>query len=260
MNFIQQYGEEILEAYANNKSIAEIAEQFNTYSNKIRRVLLKLGVDLRSRSEAQTIALESGRAKPPMLGKKHDQETKNKISDKVHEQWRVMSDQEREERAQKTKDYWESLSEEAKEAFRRAGNEAIREASKEGSKMEKYLAKLLTDEGYEIIIHKKALISNVNLEIDMLIPDLNVAIEIDGPSHFLPIWGEETLKRNIRADAEKSALLLNAGYCMIRVKDMTTTRTKRGLRIAGELLIEALKKVSNKFPSIGERLIEVEIK
>jgi very-short-patch-repair endonuclease len=260
MSFIEQFGDLILKEYnENEKSIEQIATGLNTYPNKVRRTLIKLGAVIRSRSESQKIALEQGRSTPPMLGKTHSEQTKNKIGDGVHKNWSELTDSERQERTQKAKDAWEAMSLAEREEFQRAGHRAIREASREGSKMEKYLANLLTDNDYEVIIHKKQLIENVNLEIDLLIPELNVAIEVDGPSHFFPIWGEESLQRNIKADTEKSALLLNGGYCIIRVKDITTTTTKRSMRIAGEKLLVELEKIEKKRPSKGKRLIEVEV-
>ena len=46
-----------------NYSTYELAEKFETYPNKIRRILRKNGVPLRSKSAAQKNALKKGRAK-----------------------------------------------------------------------------------------------------------------------------------------------------------------------------------------------------
>ena len=56
---------------------------------------------------------------------------------------------------------------------------------------------------------------NENLEIDLFIPALKTAIEIDGPAHFLPIWGQQSLERHIRADAQKAGLLINRGFVVL---------------------------------------------
>ena len=44
-----------------NFSTHQLAEKFDTYPNKIRRILKKHGVQLRGKGEAQKIALEQGR-------------------------------------------------------------------------------------------------------------------------------------------------------------------------------------------------------
>ena len=54
--------------------------------------------------------------------------------------------------------------------------------------------------------HKKGIVPNSNLEVDIYLPEMGAAIEIDGPSHFLPIWGEEALSKTIKSDNEKNGL------------------------------------------------------
>ena len=44
---------------------------------------------------------------------------------------------------------------------------------------------------------------NNRLEIDLYVTDLQTAIEVDGPSHFEPVWGEENLIKNQRSDKQK---------------------------------------------------------
>lgn len=260
MSFLSDFGPQILRQYSEElMSIEQIANELGTYPNKVRRALIKLGAPIRSRSESQKIALEQGRSTPPMEGKTHSQETKDKIADKVHQSWENMTDEEREERRQKALDAWNALSVAEQEAFKRAGNEAIRATSRDGSKLEKFLQKFLTEAGYDIIIHKKALVRATELELDILIASMKVVIEIDGPSHFLPIWGEESLQRNIQSDNLKNGLLLQDGYCIIRVKNLKTSTTKRDMRITGEKVLEELERIEKKFPAKSKRLIEVEI-
>ena len=69
--FINKYKEYIIEQYTNEKrSTYEIAQDLKTYPNKIRRTLNTLGVPLRDKSMAQTVAIESGRHEHPTKGKK----------------------------------------------------------------------------------------------------------------------------------------------------------------------------------------------
>ena len=59
---------EIVKLYqSGNYSTYQIAERYDTYPNKIRRILVKHGVEMKSRSQAQRSALANGRAKHPVM-------------------------------------------------------------------------------------------------------------------------------------------------------------------------------------------------
>lgn len=250
----------VIKCYVEDKdSIHSIAKRLGTYPNKIRRILIKYNVKLRSKSEAQKQALKSGRHTHPTKGKKRSSETKFKISESVYDYWQNMSDEDYERRQEIGRELWNKMSEAEKKSLRKAASKGMREAAKHGSKIEQFLKKTLSEHGYTVLYHKKGLIINEDLELDMFIPQLRTAIEIDGPSHFLPIWGEERLKKHIRSDANKTGLLLSEGYVLIRVKYMCknlSNKTKR--QIAGSIL-ESLDKISNKFPDKDDRLIELEV-
>ncbi len=66
-----------LEYTAENGSFAEMATKYNTYSNRILRDAKRLGVHIRTRSEAQSAAIASGRKEHPTRGKKRSEESKN---------------------------------------------------------------------------------------------------------------------------------------------------------------------------------------
>ena len=64
--FIKKHGNAISKMYLKeSKSTYEIAQEFNTYPNKIRRTLKTLGVSLRDKSKAQTVAIKNGRHEHP---------------------------------------------------------------------------------------------------------------------------------------------------------------------------------------------------
>ena len=63
---MSKFDQDVLRMYRDeNKSTYEIAELLNTYPNKIRRTLKKLGCELKDRSEAQRNALQTGRINHP---------------------------------------------------------------------------------------------------------------------------------------------------------------------------------------------------
>ena len=75
-----------------HKSTYEIAEELNTYPNRIRRILIKSGINLKTKSEAQKNAIESGTAVHPTSGKIRTKEEKLKISSGLKKYWDDMSD------------------------------------------------------------------------------------------------------------------------------------------------------------------------
>jgi very-short-patch-repair endonuclease len=249
----------ICELYENNNSIRDIAKTYETYPNKIARILKKAGKELRSKEEAAKVAMDAGKIKPPMLGKKRTQEEKDNISIKRSQKWKEMSDKDLETFRQGAKDRWDSLSVEDKLYKQKKAGEALRRASVEGSKAEKFLYEWLTKEGYDVIIHKTGLIPGEKYEVDLFMPSLMIAIEIDGPQHFLPVYGEENLKRNIKYDTIKNGALLGRGLCVIRVKYMLKHNSQRTNMRLFELVLNQIKQIELNFPDPQNRLIELEL-
>ena len=259
MRFAEDNKDFLVREYVeNNRSTYWISEKLGTYPNKVRRALKFLGVDLKSKSEAQSNALKSGRHKNQTKGRKRTEEERIKISEGMANHWENMSEEERDRRIALAKKQWEEMTENEKSELRSMAAEAVRRASQEGSKIEKFLKEGLTSEGYDVIFHMKGLIPAENLEVDLFVPSLKTAIEIDGPAHFLPIWGEDSLQKNIRSDAKKSGLILSKGYCMIRVKQINKNVSEKSKRKTLALILTELGKISKKFPAKSKRYIEIE--
>ena len=239
-----------------NRSFGEIAKELGTYTNKVVRAARKYGIDIRDRSEAQKAALKNGRHKHPTKGKKRSQEVKEKISDTVYSFWENIDDDNRQERSLKAKQNWDKMPDEKKAEFQRLSSQAIRKASKEGSKLEKFLFELLTRQGYRVEYHKEHLLLNEKLHIDLFLPESSIAIEIDGPSHFEPIWGQEALERTQKSDRQKSGLILNSGLVLVRIKNTKGISEKFKRDIKSKLLSE-IERVTEKFPSRNKRYIEI---
>jgi very-short-patch-repair endonuclease len=251
---------EIVKLYQSGKySTYQIAERYDTYPNKIRRILVKHGVEMKSRSQAQKAALANGRATHPTEGSVRTKEERLKISSTVKKYWSNMSDEEYEGRCSAAKDRWFSMSEEERQRITSLAIEAVRKAGKEGSKMEKFLLEELNTLGYDTQFHKKNLIPNEKLEIDLYIPALKTIIEIDGPSHFLPIWGEEKLQKQIKADDQKTGLVLSKGFVVLRVKNMLNFVSLASKEKLVNDVSACLKSIESKFPVRSKRFIEIEL-
>jgi very-short-patch-repair endonuclease len=252
--------QDVIDMYTNQKlSTYVIAEKYGTYPNKVRRLLKKRGIELNDKSEAQKLAIQSGRSKHPTEGTKRDEEVKRKISDGVHQSWQKISAKERQERVDKSRLQWYNMTELERDNLRKSAAIAVRAAAKDGSKMERFLQIELTKKGYDVVFHKTGLIASETLEVDLFLPQLNTAIEVDGPAHFLPIWGEDNLQRHVNADAHKSGLLLLQGFVVIRIKHIAKNLSDKHKRDVLEQLLEALNKISVKFPDDKHRYIELEV-
>jgi very-short-patch-repair endonuclease len=151
------------------------------------------------------------------------------------------------------------MSLEDKEEFRKAALEAVRETSREGSKMEKFLCEALRDAGHEVSFHSEHILPDTRLQTDLHIPALKTVIEIDGPTHFFPIWGEESLDKNIESDNKKNSLLLTYGFVIIRVKHISKGVSEKYKRDLLRTILEVLNSIEENFPELENRLIEIEV-
>lgn len=250
---------EIIKRYKEGQSPYEIAQALNTYANKVRRLLIKAGIELRDHSKAQSLALTSGRTDHPTKGKKRSEATKRAIGEKVYAHWQNKSEEEKEKWVENCRAKWESLSSGQKQHIYKLAGEGIRRAAKEGSSLEKFLNKFLTERGFDVIFHKKGLIPADKLEVDIFLPALKTIIEIDGPTHFLPIWGEDKLRQVMSADAHKSGLLLAEGYVIVRVKYIVKKLSNKRKIDLGEKVAALLADIRNEFPDANKRFIEIEV-
>ena len=250
---------QIIEMYNDqSKSTYEIAKSLDTYPNKIRRTLIKHGYKLKDKSQAQKNALKSGRCAHPTAGKKRTQDEKLRISEGMETHWEKMTEEQRQDRVNQAKERWKKMDASQKERMCRLATDAIRKAGKEGSKLEKFVMDKLIESGYTVDFHNKTLIPNEKLEIDLYIPALKTIIEVDGPSHFLPIWGEEKLQKQIKADLQKSGRILSRGFAIIRVKAIANASLKKKENLISNI-VSTLKSIEKKFPPKTKRFIEVEL-
>lgn len=259
MKFARENKDQILHLHNEGCSSYEIAEKLGTYSTKILRALKFLGAESRDYSTAQKNALKRGRSKiPTEKGTKLSEKHKELISEGRAQAWADMSEEERERLRNISREQWANMTDEEKHNLRTLAAKANRKAAVEGSKAEQYIRDELRALGWDVRFHERNLTVDQALEVDMFIADIKTAIEIDGPSHFLPIWGEDVLQRHQAADAKKNGLLLNEGYAVIRVKQLSKTLSQKKQREVLAAIVENLDRIKVEFPPEGKRLIEVE--
>jgi len=233
----------ITQFYVDKKlSFGSIATDYNTYANKIRRDAKKFDIPIRNKSEAQKNALDTGKHKHPTKGLKREDSVKQKIGKGVMQSWENLSDQEIEQRKLKSKQNWENLDRDVQANILKKANDAVRIASKQGSKLEKYLLNRLIEDGFKVDFHKEQVLSNTKLQIDLFLPTIITAIEVDGPSHFEPVWGHQSLAKNKKYDSKKEGLILGKGWKLIRIKQTKDFSKSRANLIYNNLL-EAIAEI-----------------
>jgi hypothetical protein len=220
----------------NKKSFIDIAKEYNTYANKVRRDAKRFNIKARSKEEAQKNALETGKHKHPTKGLKRSQQTKEKIGMSVLKNWQKIDDKTRNKRKKEAKERWENLSEDKRKNITNLANRAVRETSKTGSKLEKFIHQFLLSKNFRVDFHKEQMLLNTKLQLDLFLPSNNIAIEVDGPSHFEPVWGEIALKRNKKYDEKKNGIIIGKGLKLIRVKQKNDFSKARAKLVCENLL------------------------
>tara|TARA_R100000152_G_C6770793_1_gene197093 strand:- start:1141 stop:1968 length:828 start_codon:yes stop_codon:yes gene_type:complete len=268
MEFALKNKDKIIKMYKSGCSSYEIADALDTYSTRVLRALKFLGKTLhddenyfkRDYSEAQRLALKKGRAKHPTEGKSLNKDHKQKIGESRSRAYHNLSDKEKQRISKISKKNWDAMGKAKQEEIRHLALESVRNASKLGSKTERHLNNGLTEVGYTVEFHKTGLVFGSDLEVDLFLPEFKTAVEIDGPGHFFPIWGEEKLVKQQIADTAKQGILINNGYVIIRIRQIDKSISLTKMNHLLKLIIDELKSIDKKFPSVKKRLIEIEVK
>ena len=87
----------IIQEYKNGRSSIDLAEEFYTYPNRIRRILIKHGLKLRSRNEAQNLAIQFGKSRIYKTGHKYHPKLKSNKNLQQQENQENKEEKEREE-------------------------------------------------------------------------------------------------------------------------------------------------------------------
>lgn len=246
----------LIQDYVDGQSSLEVAKKYNMALTTVTRILKKSGVT-RSRSESQKLALEKGKSINPTKGVGHSKATKEALSENGAHRWARLTGPERQVFKDRAKERWDLIDPEKKKEMQSLAGSALQKTTKEGSLAEKLVAQALIDAGYVVRRQVKNYMNGA-YEIDILLPDDGIVVELDGPQHFLPIWGEERLQKTIQNDMTKNGVLMGYGLTVIRVKYIVknlTEKIKRDLCSQVKKLVASV--VANK---TDKKLIEVEFK
>lgn len=231
-------------------SLRAIAKMLGTYPVKIQRFCSKHNIPTLSPGESLKEGYKSKRLSSNRKGVQLSEEEKIAISEKQHQYWNSLSKQDREIRRRKQQEVYQKRTD--KKQFAHKGSQAIRRAADEGSKLEKALIEFFTKENIEYYHHYTDLFGGTKLEADFFLPELNVVIEVDGPSHFTANFGEDNYAAQIRADEKKNGLVLSMGASIIRIRHARQLY-KRDYRLVFAALLSILPELDNEW-----RVIDVE--
>lgn len=251
-----ELNEQMKKDYEEGLSVAEVAKKYKRSQSTVNRLFKKIGVKIRTASEAQKLALASGRSKNPTEGVGHSSTAKINMSEKAANRWARITDAERDKFKQTAKDRWAKLSEADKKEMLRLAGVALKRVATEGSEIEQYLESGLLSHNFMVQKHVKNFMGG-EYEIDILLKDEAIAIELDGPHHFLPIFGEERLEKTMKFDAAKNGTLISMGLTIIRVKCLYKNLTEKMKRDTLSLVVETINKV--KSGEVTSKLVEVEL-
>lgn len=241
------------------KSMSQIAMEYGFSYTKIRNAMIKSGIAIKTHAAAQSEAIERNRARCPTLGRRRTEEEKSKISQGSSDFWKSEKGGELKEKfSDASKKQWEKRRD--KEQFMEKSFKSNRATIEKGSKLERFLFIELKKLKIDTRFHFNKLLSNQKLQVDLFLPEFNLVVEIDGISHFQPIFGEEKLEQTQNSDREKNALLLTNGFWIIRVLYKYRLFTLMNAQVILKKLIAEIENIkAGTTQKLDEKLIYIEV-
>ena len=227
--------------YDEGLSMRKVAKELNVPLATLSRFMKGKGITARSKAQAQKNFLKTNEHQ--MAGRKHTDETKKKISQGLGEFWDSLTEEETDALKAKIgsawKNKWAAMSETERRATMEELSNKAKEAQGDGSRLERFIAEQLIDRGYVVEERTTNYVAGKSFEVDIALPKERIAIEVDGPTHFMPIYGEEHLAEQQERDSRKDEALNSVGYSVLRIRDNNGPLSQ--LRI--DRIIESFKEI-----------------
>ncbi len=243
----------VVQEYHKGRGTSDIGRELDKNPKIIRDVLVKNGIPLRSHSQAQKLVIEKN---GPPIQRPRTEEEKKKISQGLDKFWTSLDEDEeskiKADLAKRAKEAWAALDKDEKEINLQKMRVAARANAGNGSKAENTIASLLAEK-YDVERRSKSVI--YPYEVDIFLPKQLVAIEIDGPTHFSNIYGEDNLRNVQRRDKTKNAYIVGKGVHLIRCRDKTTSFSVASCTRA----VSSIKELIEKLPTISYKKAKVHI-
>lgn len=162
-------------------------------------------------------------------GTTHSDETREAISDSMRAVYDgPQGDEIREKISIKRQEEWAEMSEADKSEVLQTLKEASRAKAQsgEGSNFENYLAECLEEHQYVVEQRTQTYTPGQKFHVDIALPAEKLIIEVDGPTHWSPIYGEDELLKVQQKDKLKDNTLHIAGWNVLRVQDGSGSTTR----------------------------------
>lgn len=209
------------------KSTYEVADELGYSQSHISRSISKYNkmntknpIKSRNKSEAQKNFLNKNDHQ--RQGSTHDDSSKKSISDSMRTLYESEEgDAIRDKISQARIDEWAEKSDEEKASILLQLKNANRAAasSGEGSKFENFIAEKLKEHGYTVDQRATYATPGKDYHVDIALAKEKLIIEIDGPTHWSAIYGEEELVKVQAKDKRKDDALHLLGWHVLRVQD-----------------------------------------
>lgn len=112
------------------------------------------------------------------------------------------------------------------------------------SKAEEYLCGLIENDFKELeILRNDRSVLPSKLEIDIYIPKIRLAIELNGPTHYLPIYGAEKLNRVIKNDERKNIEMVELKIDILTIDISSLTSSKKTKEFLDKLYSEKIREI-----------------
>ena len=162
-------------------------------------------------------------------GTTHSDETREQISDSMKDVYDgPRGDEIREKISQQRQEEWAAMSQaeraEILENLKKSSRE--RAMSGEGSNFENFLAEKLEEHGYSVEVRTKQYTPGQKFHVDIALPNEKIIIEVDGPTHWSAIYGDDELRKVQDKDSQKDKTLTSMGWNVLRVQDGSGSTTR----------------------------------
>jgi very-short-patch-repair endonuclease len=209
----------LLREYVEKKrSTSEIAQEVGCFPEQIRRALRRFNIPVRSRIQASHNFYDNG-GENARKGYQFSEKEKETASISAKEYWLSNASKEaRAKIAEKSQAYWDTVSDDEKQAIIERLHRACREAAANGSKAQRMIEKILKDKYHYVTMLGVVQIAGIgDLEVDIALPGVGIAIEVDGITHFRDVYSDDRYERAMEADKRKNDILTRAGWSVVRI-------------------------------------------
>lgn len=202
-------------------SLRKVSQTIGVSLATLSRFMKKYGIKTRDKASAQKNFLKTNDHQ--MQGRTHTAETKKKISHGLGDFWDGLTDEEAEAVKSKIgaawKRKWEGMSNNERQTMMEDLASKAKASQGDGSRLERYIAEQLRQRGYVVEERSTNYTAGKDFEVDIALPKQMIAIEVDGPTHFMPIHGEKALEKQQERDKRKDDLVMSTGYNVLRIRD-----------------------------------------